>query len=360
MKIVSLVGARPQFIKEALVGEAVRKTKAWDHILVHSGQHYDSGMSDVFFQELGIPEPKYCLGVGSGTHAEMTAAILVRMEHILREEKPDALLVYGDTNTTLAGALAAAKLHIPVVHVEAGIRMEPKTMPEEINRVLADHVSSVLCCCSNLGEANLAHEGITQGVFVTGDVMYDCFLRMRPRFDSESTCVKYGLKPERFIVATLHRDYNVDKPSTLRACLKGLVRLQSLTGQRVLLPAHPRTRRNIQLFACSDIAYTLHLIEPLGYIEFMSLIDACSFAVTDSGGLQKETYYAGKRCIIIARDTGWRELTDCGWHILCETNEYALATIGLMITNSAVSSKNIYGTGYAADNIVQSILNFLG
>jgi len=175
MKIVSLVGARPQIVKEALVGAAVRQHSAWRHVLVHSGQHYDANMSDVFFQELDIPRPDYHLGVGSGSHAAMTAAALVGMEKVLLEEKPDALLVYGDTNTTLAGALAAAKLHIPVIHVEAGIRMLPKTMPEEINRVLTDRLAALMCCCSALGRDNLAAEGLTAGVTVTGDVMYDLF-----------------------------------------------------------------------------------------------------------------------------------------------------------------------------------------
>lgn len=207
MKLVSLVGARPQFVKEALVGEAARRLGAWRHVLVHSGQHYDGNMSDIFFQELGIPQPDYHLGIGSGSHARMTAAALTGMEEILLKEKPDALLVYGDTNTTLAGALAAAKLHLPVIHVEAGIRMQPKTMPEEINRVLTDRLATLMCCCSELGRRNLAAEGITEGVHVAGDVMYDLFLRMRPRFTPEKTCADMALTPETFVLATLHRDY---------------------------------------------------------------------------------------------------------------------------------------------------------
>jgi UDP-N-acetylglucosamine 2-epimerase (non-hydrolysing) len=356
MKVVSLVGARPQFIKEALVGEAARKSNAWEHVLVHSGQHYDIGMSDIFFRELGIPEPRHHLGVGSGTHAAMTAAVLVGCERVLTEEQPDALLVYGDTNTTLGGALAAAKLRIPVVHVEAGIRMKPKTMPEEINRVLVDRVASVLCCCSQLGADNLAGEGITDGVFVAGDVMYDLFLRMRPLFDAEAACAARGVRRERFILATLHRDCNVDVPSTLRACLEGLARLQRESGLRVLLPLHPRTRKNIDAFGCADAAGPLTLSEPLGYLELMSLVEACAFVVTDSGGLQKEAFYAGKRAVVMMPDTGWRELTACRWNILCDPEPESIAEAGLRLLHTdAPHPGNIYGEGNAAEELVRVV-----
>jgi UDP-N-acetylglucosamine 2-epimerase (non-hydrolysing) len=361
MKVVSFVGARPQFIKEALVGEAVRKAGAWEHVLAHSGQHYDGNMSDVFFQELGIPEPKYHLGTGSGSHAEMTAAALVGLEKILLQEKPDALLVYGDTNTTLAGALAAVKLHIPVAHVEAGIRMEPKTMPEEINRVLTDRVASVLCCCSALGAENLRREGVTQGVAVTGDVMYDCFLRMKPLFDPKAACAGRGLEDKGFVLATLHRDYNVDSPSRLRACLEGLCRLQKECGLRVLLPLHPRTRKNIDLSGCGDLARRLLPAEPLGYTELMSLTAACAFVLTDSGGLQKEAFYAGKRAVVIGPDTGWRELAECGWNMLCAADADAVAEAGKRIAAAAHPAHpgNVYGDGDAAGKIVEAVREFL-
>ncbi len=357
MKVLSFVGARPQFIKEALVGEAARRSGVWEHILVHSGQHYDSAMSDVFFQELAIPQAEYHLGVGSGTHAEMTAAALVGLEKVLLQEKPDALIVYGDTNTTLAGALAAAKLCLPVIHVEAGIRMTPKTMPEEINRVLVDHVASVCCCCSQLAAENLAREGVAQGVRITGDVMYDCFLRMSPQFDPDSACATRGLTPGNFIIATLHRDYNVDTPSALRGCLEGLAHLQSCTGMRVVLPLHPRTRKNLVLFDRADMASSLTLAKPLGYLELMSLVQACAFVVTDSGGLQREAFYAGKRAAVIMPDAGWRELTDCGWNVLCIPERDSIAAAGARVMQADVPFPGpIYGNGNAAGEIVKAVM----
>lgn len=357
MKLVSLVGARPQFVKEALVGEAARRLGAWRHVLVHSGQHYDANMSDVFFEELGIPQPDYHLGIGSGSHARMTAAALTGMEDILLKEAPDALLVYGDTNTTLAGALAAAKLHIPVVHVEAGIRMQPKTMPEETNRVLTDRISAVMCCCSDLGRRNLAAEGLTAGVSVTGDVMYDLFLRLRPRFTPEAACAAAGLAPDSFVLATLHRDYNVDTPASLRGMLEGLAAVQQDYGLPVLLPLHPRTRRRAGEFGLAHLLDGLRTCEPLGYLELMSLTCAARLAVSDSGGLQKEAYYAGKRCAVMMPDTGWRELTDARWNALCAPErESILQTVGTLLA-PAPRPEAVYGDGTAAERIIASVLD---
>lgn len=360
MKVVSLVGARPQFIKEALLGEAVRQSNAWEHVLVHSGQHYDADLSDVFFQELGIPEPKYNLGIGSGSHAAMTAAALVQMEKILLDERPDALLVYGDTNTTLAGALAAAKLHVPVIHVEAGIRMEPKTMPEEINRVATDHMSQVLCCCSDLGRQNLLREGIAKGVHVAGDVMHGLFLRMRARFRPDETCAGYGLVRQGFILATLHRDYNVDDRQSLRACLQGLAMLGERLGLAVLFPLHPRTRKNIKAFGLEADAARLLLTEPLGYVELMSLAESCRLVVTDSGGLQKEAYYAGKRSVVVMPDSGWRELTECGWNILSAPEACAVVEAGEKALEPMGYPSGIYGDGEAVQQVMQAVLATLG
>lgn len=358
MKIVSLVGARPQFIKEALVGAAVRERAAWRHVLVHSGQHYDADMSDVFFQELDIPQPDYHLGVGSGSHARMTAAVLTGMEDILLEEKPDALLVYGDTNTTLAGALAAAKRCIPVIHVEAGVRMLPRTMPEEINRVVTDRLSAVMCCCSDLGRRNLAAEGLTAGVHVTGDVMYDLFLRMRPRFTPEEACAKSGLQAESFVLATLHRNYNVDTSVSLRGMLEGLAAVREAYGLTILLPLHPRTRKRIQEFGLTPLLEQLRSSAPLGYLETMSLTCASRFVISDSGGLQKEAYYAGKRCAVMMPDTGWRELTDCGWNILCAPERESILMAVDRIMATIPYPQAVYGNGTAAQKIVDSVLTF--
>ena len=352
MKILSLVGARPQFVKEALIGTAARAEGAWEHILVHSGQHYDVNMSDVFFQELGIPAPKHHLGIGSGSHAAMTAAALVAMENVLQQERPDALLVYGDTNTTLAGALAASKLAIPVIHVEAGIRQYPKSMPEEINRVLTDHLSRLFCCCSEQAARNLEAENIREGVKVVGDVMYDVFLRMRPHFVREACCAKYGLAPGRFVVATLHRDFNVDMPAKLEGMLKGLARFQEESGFRVLLPLHPRTRKRVSEFSLADVASAISCVEPLGYVELMSLVSASALVVTDSGGLQKEAYYAGRRAVVVMPDTGWRELTDCGWNVLCDPAAHDLNAACHETLRAMPCPKSIYGEGDAAVRII--------
>lgn len=355
MKIISLVGARPQFIKEALVGAAVRQSHAWQHVLVHSGQHYDANMSDIFFEELGIPRPDYHLGIGGGSHAQMTAAALTGMEDILLKEKPDALLVYGDTNTTLAGALAAAKLHVPVVHVEAGIRMLPKTMPEEINRVLTDRISAVMCCCSELGRRNLAAEGLTAGVCVTGDVMYDLFLRMRPRFTPEATCAAMSLTPEKFVLATLHRDYNVDTPASLRGMLEGLIAIQEEYDLTVLLPLHPRTRKRAEEFGVTGLLERLRTCAPVGYLEVMSLASAARFVISDSGGLQKEAYYAGRRCAVMMPDTGWRELTECGWNVLCAPKRESIVQAACHAMTSLSYPAAIYGNGDAAQGIINAV-----
>ena len=358
-KIISLVGARPQFVKEALVGAAARQLGAWEHILVHSGQHYDAVMSDVFFEELAIPAPKYHLGVGSGTHASMTAAALVAVEKVLLDEKPDALLVYGDTNTTLAGALAAAKLHIPVVHVEAGIRQEPKTMPEEINRVLTDHVSSLFCCRSQSAADCLATEGKTKGVHVTGDVMYDLFLRMQPRFYPEKACSDFGLAAEGFLLATLHRDFNVDNPDSLRAILSGLKQACAATGLPLLLPLHPRTRQRVKDFGLEELLAAFKVTAPIGYLDLMSLTSAARAVITDSGGLQKEAYYAGKRSVVLMPDTGWRELTDCGWNILCAPEAQALCEAVQEATLPAELPRALYGNGQAAQEVVGCVAEML-
>lgn len=358
MKILSLVGARPQFIKEALVGKEARETGAWEHRLVHSGQHYDTCMSDIFFQELHIPAPDYHLGVGSGTHGAMTAAILEKIEKILLDERPDGLLVYGDTNTTLAGALAAVKLCIPVIHIEAGIRMAPKTMPEEINRALTDRMATLLCCCSDLGRANLAAEGLQKGVIVTGDVMYDLFLRMRSHF-SRVKLTQYGVNEGNFILATLHRDYNVDNPNALGAILQGLMRLKEESSLPVLLPVHPRTRKRIDGYEHTTLTREIVCIPPIGYLELMALLCSAAFVVTDSGGLQKEAFYAGKRAIVIMPDTGWRELIECGWNILVAPDENAIALSGHRIHVDCKHPGPLYGDGHAAENIVKVILNTL-
>lgn len=360
MKIVSLVGARPQFVKEALINGAVRQAAAWDHVLIHSGQHYDVGMSDAFFTELGIPEPKYNLGVGSGTHATGTAAVLVKVEQALLQEKPDALIVYGDTNTTLAGALAAVKIGIPIIHIEAGIRQTPMSMPEEINRRLTDHSAMIseglLCCCSQAAAENLRQEGIVKGVISSGDVMYDLFCRMRGRFAPADVIKDYGIAGGEYIVVTLHRDFNVDSKETLQSLLKGIRALAYDAKLKVLFPVHPRTRKRMAEFSLSRILSEEDMIDPVGYVDLMSLVSASAFVITDSGGLQKEAYYAGKRSIIVMPDTGWREITDAGWNLLADPTEESLLRAGKAIVTTVPYPKHLYGNGNAVADIVECIL----
>ncbi len=359
MKVVSLVGARPQFVKEAMLNLSVRKTNAWNHILVHSGQHYDANMSDVFFDELKIPSPDHYLGVGSGSHAETTAAVLVGMEKVLFAEKPDALIVYGDTNTTLGGALAAAKLGIPVAHVEAGIRMLPRNMPEEINRVTTDHLSTVLCCCSEAAQQTLFNEGIHSGVHVCGDIMYDVYLHLEHLFDPKSICEKNNVVPGTYVVATMHRNYNVDDKQSLKEIINGLVQLQEMTNLRVVLPLHPRTRKSLEKYSLLPLSEQLCLINPLGYIELMSLVLGSKFVITDSGGLQKEAYYAGKRCIVIMPDTGWRELIATEWNILCPSSGKMIIQQIELLNKPLKKSFGCYGSGDAAEKIINLLIRSL-
>ena len=354
-KVVSLVGARPQFIKEAVIGAEVRRRNAWNHILVHSGQHYDANMSDIFFTELDMKKPDYFLGVGSGLHGRQTAEVLTKFEELLLNEKPDLVLVYGDTNTTVAGALAASKLKIPVAHIEAGIRQNPKDMPEEINRVLTDHISRFLFCCSELAAKNLEKEGITEGVFVVGDVMYDLYLKMKSRFTPKETRDQYGLEEGKYIIATLHRDFNVDDPESLRNILEGLVQVKKETGLEILLPIHPRTRKRIAEFGLESLVIELKTTEPIGYLDLMSLSQDCMAVITDSGGYQKEAYYAGKRVVVIMPDTGWRELVETGWNLLCTPDAEQIAHRITTALEATRRPDNLFGDGRAGNHIVNII-----
>ena len=277
------------------------------------------------------------------------------MEKVLLEENPRALIVYGDTNTTLAGALAAAKLHIPVIHVEAGIRQEPRTMPEEINRVATDHLSRVFCCCSALAVANLAREGISSGVHMTGDVMYDQFLRLQPTLTPAETCRRFQVDPQGYIVVTLHRDFNADSPESLEGVLRGLGETAQSYRLAVLFPIHPRTRKRVEEFALEHLLRPLTILPPLGYKDLMSLTAEAAFVVTDSGGLQKEAYYAGKRALVVMPDTGWRELTESGWNILVQPEARAFAEAAQCILQPALHTPHLYGQGDAARQIVEAI-----
>lgn len=316
-KIVTVIGARPQFIKAAALSEIMRVSGVQE-IIVHTGQHYDKSMSDVFFSELDIPKPNYNCNIGSANHGEQTGKMLTAIEKILLSEKPDFVLVYGDTNSTLAGALAAIKLHIPLAHVEAGLRSYNNRMPEEINRVLTDRISSLLFCPSQNAADNLIAEGITSGVYVVGDVMLDALQRAVLRAKKRSNILsRLNLSPGRFILMTIHRAENTDNDNRFRGILKGLAGID----QKLVFPVHPRTKKNLGRFSkeISKIKY-LQLIEPVGYLDMVSLEQSAKMILTDSGGIQKEAYWLKVPCITLRTETEWVETVNTGWNKIAGTD----------------------------------------
>ncbi|HQX17973.1 MAG TPA: UDP-N-acetylglucosamine 2-epimerase (non-hydrolyzing) [Anaerolineales bacterium] len=310
MKIISVVGARPEFIQATPVSRALRKHHR--EILVHTGQHYDYKMSQTFFDELGIPAPDHNLEVGSGSHAGQTAEILVRFEEIVLQEKPDVVLVRGDTNSTLAGALVASKLHIPTVHIEAGERSFDRRMPEEINRLVADQLSSAYFCVSQTAVRQLASEGITKNVFWVGDVMLDANLANRPLARKKSTVLSdLGLAPASYSLVTVHRAANTDDP----ARLTNIVRALSRVGETVVFPVHPRTRGALAKLD-EQFGDNVRLIEPVGYYDMMVLEENARLVATDSGGVQREAYFMQKPCLTLRDETEWTETVTAGWNKL--------------------------------------------
>lgn len=347
MKILTIVGARPQFVKEAILQSEIKKQDEMEEIVVHTGQHYDENMSGIFFDILGMDTPDYNLGINGKTHGAMTGEMLIEIEKILMEEKPDAVLLYGDTDSTLAGALAASKLKIKVAHVEAGLRQEPKDMPEETNRVLTDRISSFLFVPSETGISNLKKEGLTDNVYFTGDVMYDIFLKMEPHFD-DSLLKKYNLEKENYNVMTMHRDFNVDEPKKLKTILEQVQKVSKEIP--VVWPIHPRTAKRIETFGFESLLEGITILEPIDYLKLMGLTKYCYKTITDSGGYQKESYFANKEAVIIMPDTSWRELTDAGINTLVEPSEIYEA---VKKENNQNFQKFIYGKGDAAKQIVE-------
>jgi len=348
MRLLSLVGARPQIIKEAIIHKRLKEHDI-EEILVHSGQHYDYNMSDVFFEVLGIRNPDYNLNVGSASHGEMTGKIMIEFEKVVLKEKPGMILVYGDTNTTLAGAIVGAKLKIPVAHIEAGIRQKPKDMPEEINRVLTDHVSTYLFCPSMLAVQNLKNEGIAEGVHFVGDVMYDLYLQMEKSFRYD-TYKALELKENEYVLVTLHRDFNVDNKEKFEKILQQLKKISEHI--KIVFPTHPRTRKRIEDFKLWKYLENAVIIEPVDYLNLMGLVKNCWKVITDSGGLQKEAYFAGKRAVIVMPDTGWRELVEAEWNSLSDENNLFDIT---MKDNSVEYPEKVYGDGNSSEKIVEII-----
>ncbi|MGV8042514.1 MAG: non-hydrolyzing UDP-N-acetylglucosamine 2-epimerase [Thermoanaerobaculaceae bacterium] len=353
--IATVVGARPQFIKAAPVSSALRSA-GLDERLIHTGQHYDAAMSGVFFQTLGLPEPAVHLGIGSNTHGAQSGRMLEAIERVLLDWSPDLVLVYGDTNSTLAGALAAAKLHIQVAHVEAGLRSFNQRMPEEINRVLTDHVSRFLFAPTDAAVANLAREGPTRGVVRTGDVMLDAVLRFRSAFAPTSADVvaRHGLTPGRYALVTIHRAENTDDPARWNGILEG-VRRVGANGLAILWPVHPRVGEA----ALAVGAEGIRLSPPLSYFDTQSLLMHAKVVITDSGGLQKEAAFHGVPCVTVRDETEWVELVEAGVNVLAGADPKKIVqTAQQAAWPPAGLPSNLYGDGDTADCIAQYLRAF--
>lgn len=350
MKILTIIGARPQFIKAAAVSHVLRKTNI--EVMVHTGQHYDYLMSDVFFNELEIPKPDHNLQVGSAKHSGQTGEMLIRLEPIFEQEMPDFVLVYGDTNSTLAGALVASKLQIPVAHVEAGLRSFNREMPEEINRILTDHVSELLFCPSQQGADNLKLEGIVNGVHIVGDVMYDAILKYIALAEKKSDIVRsLNLEKGNYLLATVHRAANVDDPKRLFDILETL----SMTGETVVFPSHPRTLKAIKSAEFS-LGKNIKLIEPVGYLDMLWLEKNARMILTDSGGVQKEAYWMGVPCVTLRNETEWVETAQTGWNIVAGVDRAKILS-AVQDFPVPASRPALFGNGDASQQIVQHLVN---
>lgn len=358
-KIATIVGARPQFIKAAAISRAISALYAdqLEEVLVHTGQHYDENMSGVFFQELGIPHPRYNLEISGGHHGVMTGRMLEGVEKVLLEEKHDWLLIYGDTNSTLAGALAAAKLHIPIAHVEAGLRSFNMRMPEEINRILSDRVSSLLFCPTEIAVRNLAAEGITKGVHNVGDVMYDVALFYRDKARQQSTVLnRLHLNDGDFALATCHRAENTDDVTRLEGILAGLTAVAE--HMPVVLPLHPRTRKLIEERQLSSYLHHFVIVEPLPFLDMVALEQAARVILTDSGGVQKEAFFYQVPCITMREETEWLETVESGWNRLVGADADLIVSATKEAIHDAFNRKTLtpYGSGNAAENILKHLV----
>ncbi len=340
------MGARPQFIKLAPLSRALRRR--FSEVLIHTGQHYDSGMSDVFFLELEIPKPDYHLGVGGGLQGEQTGKMLAEIERVLVGESPDIVAVIGDTNSTLAGALAASKLHIPVAHIEAGLRSFNRKMPEEINRVMTDHLSRWLFATSDIAINHLKREGITQGIYDVGDIMFDSILFAKTKVEAEDKLLnELSLKHREYYFCTLHRAENTDDKNILSRLLRGLSEL----NLPIIFPLHPRTKKRIAEFNL-ELPKSIRAIEPVGYLDSVSLMMKAAAVLTDSGGIQKEAYYLEVPCITLREETEWVETADVGWNAIVGSDPQKL--LNAISQLSSVRTRKhppLYGSGNTAEKI---------
>lgn len=349
MRILSVVGARPQFVKLAPIAKAM-KGRA-EHVIVHTGQHYDELMSDVFFQDLGIPAPDYNLGVGSGKHGEQTGAMLAGLEKVFEEAKPDVVLVYGDTNSTLAAALAAVKIHIPVAHLEAGLRSFNRRMPEEHNRVLTDHASDLLLSPTEVGMGHLSNEGLAEKSVMVGDVMTDVLYQVREQLAAQGQPLPAGLETGDYYVCTIHRPDNTDEPERLKAIIESL----SALSKPVLLLAHPRLKALAESHGINLAAGSIVLNDPLAYPQLVNAVANSAGVVTDSGGLQKEAFLMRVPCTTIRPETEWVETVQLGWNVLVNDD---LSLLAGAVERQAPTPTDAtpYGDGHAARRTVDALL----
>ena len=348
MKILTVVGARPQFIKAAAVSNIIRNEH--EEILVHTGQHYDENMSKIFFEELNIPKPDYNLGIGSGGHGKQTGSMLIQLEELYLKEKPDMVLVYGDTNSTFAGAVCASKLLIPVAHIEAGLRSFNMTMPEEQNRILTDNISKYLLVPTTSAVKNLSAEGITSGVHNVGDVMYDATLNFTQISKEKSKIIgELKLSNEEFILATIHRAENTNDINRLRNIIEAL----NESAQQIILPLHPRTKKYMDDYGLV-FNNNIKIIDPVGYLDMISLEMHCTKIVTDSGGVQKEAFFMNKPCITMRDETEWVETVQNGWNIVVGTDKAKILD-GIVNFVPSQVQQNIFGDGHAAEKILKII-----
>jgi UDP-GlcNAc3NAcA epimerase len=356
MKIVTIMGARPQFIKAAVMSRLMRQRQGFEELLVHTGQHYDENMSDVFFTELAIPKPAFHLGIGSGPHGEQTGRMLEAIEKVLLETKPHCVLVYGDTNSTLAGALAAAKLHLPISHVEAGLRSFNRRMPEEINRVVTDHLSTWLFAPTQAAADNLRKEGRpAEAIHLVGDVMYDAALYGGGQANNQ-LLDKLGLKTKSYLLATIHRAENTDDPERLRNILGAF---QEIAAEMpVVLPLHPRTRAILQKSReLEKLTTGLRILDPVGYIDMAVLEKNARLVATDSGGVQKEAFFHRVPCVTLREETEWVELVELGWNRLAAPTNRAAVVKALRAAlagdNARTAPADLYGGGEAGRRILE-------
>ena len=377
-KILTVIGARPQIIKAAAISRAIKKLFSNDlkEVIVHTGQHYDENMSAIFFEELGIPTPEFNLNVGSGSHGVQTAKMIEGMEKLMLEVQPDGIIIYGDTNSTIAAALAASKIHIPVFHIEAGLRSFNKSMPEEVNRILSDHISTLLFCPTQTAIDNLVKEGFSTSnkntpsvdqphVHLCGDIMYDNSMYFSSLSDEKSVIRKeIGVDTKNYILVTIHRNANTDDADRLNAIFSALIYIQNTTGFDVVLPLHPRTNKMMDKLLSEENKSLLKenkqfkIIPPAGFLDIISLEKNAELIITDSGGLQKEAYFFKKPCVILRPETEWVEIVQNGNAIIANADQYKIVeAANHLLTNKEYTFPNLFGDAKASEFIVQKIVD---